>query len=196
MDRGERAPTTGILLAAGAARRFGGDKLLVPLADGTPVGVASCRALGAALGRVFAVVRPGDDALAARLAESGAHLVHCPRADEGMGASLACGIAATADAGGWVVALADMPWIAHATIRAVAEAIAKGASIAAPYYRGERGHPVGFATGHREALLALCGDEGARALLAHAGPALVRIDVDDPGVLRDVDVPRDLASPG
>lgn len=192
MDPHERTPPTGILLAAGAARRFGGDKLLVPLADGTPIGVASCRALGATLGRVFAVVRPGDDALAALLAESGAHVVHCPRADEGMGVSLACGVAASADAGGWIVALADMPWISHATIGAVAEAIASGASLAAPFYRGERGHPVGFAAGHREALLALSGDEGARGLLAHAGPALVRIDVDDPGVLRDVDVPRDL----
>ena len=192
---GERVAPTGILLAAGAARRFGGDKLLVPLADGTPLGVASCRALGATLGRVFAVVRPGDHTLAALLAESGAHVVHCARADEGMGASLACGVAASADAQGWIVALADMPWIAHATIRAVADAIAAGASLAAPSYRGVRGHPVGFASGHREALLALGGDEGARALLAHAGAELVRIDVDDPGVLRDVDVPRDLAAP-
>ena len=58
--------------------------------------------------------------------------------------------------------------------------------------RGERGHPVGFAPGHREALLALGGDEGARAILSRAGATLVRIDVDDPDVLRDVDSPGDL----
>ena len=193
MDRAEHARPAGILLAAGAARRFGGDKLLVPLADGTPMGVAACRVLGSSVRRVFAVVRPGDDALAALLAASGAHIVHCPRADEGMGASLACGVAASADAGGWVVALADMPWIAHATVRAVVEALEAGASLAAPFHRGQRGHPVGFAAGHREALLALSGDEGARSLLAGAGASLVRIDVDDPGVLRDVDAPGDLA---
>ncbi|CAG0967544.1 molybdenum cofactor cytidylyltransferase [Burkholderiales bacterium] len=193
MDLGGRAPPTGILLAAGAARRFGGDKLLVPLAGGTSVGQAACRAMHSALGHVVAVVRPGDDALASALAACGATIVHCPKAEDGIGASLACGVSATADAQGWVVALADMPWVAPATIRAVADAIAAGASLSAPYHRGQRGHPVGFASGHRESLLALAGDEGARALLEHAGASLVRIDVDDPGVLRDVDTPADLA---
>ena len=191
-----RGAPTGILLAAGASRRFGSAKLAVPFADGTPLGVASCRALRAALGRVFAVVRPEDDTLAALLADGGVHIVRCARAEDGMGASLACGVAASADADGWIVALADMPWIAPATVRAVADAIAAGASLAAPFHHGERGHPVGFAPGHREALMALTGDEGARALVAHAGAALVRIDVDDPGVLRDVDLPLDLAAPG
>jgi molybdenum cofactor cytidylyltransferase len=184
---------TGILLAAGAARRFGGDKLLTPLADGTPIGVAALRALHAALPAVIAVVRPHDDALAALFSRHGVRVVRCERADEGMGASLACGVAASADANGWVVALADMPWIAVATIRAIAEAIAAGASLAAPVHRGERGHPVGFAASHYAALMALGGDEGARVMLAHAGAALVRIDVDDAGVLRDVDAPGDLA---
>ena len=185
-------PPTGVLLAAGAARRFGGDKLLAPLPDGTPVGLAALRAMRAALPTVIAVVRPGDDALSALFSGHGVRVVHCERADEGMGASLACGVAASADANGWVVALADMPWIATRTIRAVGEAIVAGASLAAPVCRGERGHPVGFAASHRAALMALEGDEGARAILAHAGTALVRIDVDDAGVLRDVDAPGDL----
>ena len=188
----ERVPPTGILLAAGASRRFGGDKLLAPLDDGTPLGVAACRAMHSALPLVIAVVRPPDDALASALAAQGARVVRCARADEGMGASLACGVEASADAAGWVVALADMPWIAPSTIRAVADAVAAGASLAAPVYRAERGHPVGFAAGHRDALLALAGDEGARSILARAGATLVRIDVDDPGVLRDVDTAGDL----
>lgn len=183
----------GILLAAGSARRFGSAKLLATLADGTPVGVASCRALVAALPRTLAVVRPGDDALASALAATGATIVYCPRADEGMGASLACGVAASRDAGGWIVALADMPWIAPATIRRVADAIAMGVSIAAPFHGGERGHPVGFAAAHRDALEALAGDEGAKAIVAAHRAVLSRVDVDDPGVLRDVDVPGDLA---
>ena len=185
-------PPTGILLAAGSSRRFGGDKLLATLPDGTPVGVAALRAMRAALPGVIAVVRPHDEKLAALFAAHGARVVHCARADEGMGASLACGVDASADAAGWVVALADMPWIATATIRAVADAIAAGASLAAPFCRGERGHPVGFAASHRASLQALGGDEGARAIVAGAGTALVRVDVDDAGVLRDVDAPGDL----
>lgn len=187
------AAPAGILLAAGSARRFGGAKLLATLAGGKPVGVASCLALVEALPRTIAVVRIGDDALADALAAGGATVVRCARADEGMGASLACGVAASRDAAGWIVALADMPWIAPATIRRVADAIASGASIAAPFHRGERGHPVGFAASHRDALAALGGDEGAKSVLASHGADLVRVDVDDPGVLRDVDVPADLA---
>ena len=183
---------TGILLAAGASRRFGGDKLVVPLPDGTPLGAASCRALRAVLPQVIAVVRPRDDGLATLLEAQGATVVRCPRADEGMGASLACGVDASADASGWIVALADMPWIAPSTIRAVAAALGDGASLAAPFHRGERGHPVGFAAAHRDALLGLAGDEGARAILARAGSSLRHVDVDDPGALRDVDTPRDL----
>ena len=69
-----------------------------------------------ALPDAIAVVRPGDTRLAQRLRDAGLRIVECAHADDGMGASLACGVAATADADGWVVALADMPWIAPATI--------------------------------------------------------------------------------
>lgn len=183
----------GILLAAGSARRFGGDKLLALLPDGTPVGVASARTLVAVLPRTVAVVRSGDDALADALADAGATIVRCARADEGMGASLASGVGATSGASGWVVALADMPWIARTTIARVRDAIDAGAGLAAPYVRGERGHPVGFSSAFREALAALGGDEGARSILASRRDEIMRIEVDDPGALRDVDRPSDLA---
>jgi molybdenum cofactor cytidylyltransferase len=90
------------------------------------------------------------------------------------------------------VALADMPWIAPTTIARVADAVRKGAVIAAPFHDGQRGHPVGFAPVLRDALLALTGDDGARAVLARHRASLVRIDVDDAGVLRDIDRPSDM----
>ncbi len=189
----------GVLLAGGRGERFGGGKLLAPVqsaqddvAAGTPVGVAACRHLAAALPEIIAVVRPGDPALAAALAAAGARVLVCERASEGMGASLACAVAATADADGWVVALADMPWVRPATIAAVAAALAAGADIVAPRYDGQRGHPVGFAHGHGAALAALAGDEGARSVVAAHAAGVRVIDVDDPGVLRDVDRASDL----
>jgi molybdenum cofactor cytidylyltransferase len=186
----------GILLAAGSGARFGGDKLGATLRagphTGLTVGVAACRNLRAVLDTVIAVVRPGATALAAALAREGAQVVVAGRADEGMGASLAAGVAAAHATDGCVVALADMPWVAPATIGAVAEALRGGASIAAPRHRGARGHPVGFGPAHRDELVALAGDRGARAILdAHAGSVCL-VDVDDPGTLRDVDVPADL----
>lgn len=189
----------GILLAAGQGARFGGGKLMAPLpaashgvAAGTPIGVASAAHLVAALGEVVAVVRPRDHALHEALAGAGARIVECARADEGMGVSLAHAVTAASDADGWVVALADMPWLAPASIDVVASALREGAPLAAAAYRGQRGHPVAFGAALGPALRALTGDEGARAVVSAHRAQLRLLDVDDPGVLRDVDRPDDL----
>ena len=182
----------GILLAAGAGSRFGGGKLLHPL-DGVAIGVQSARNLSAAGLPVLAVVRPGSEALARLLEADGCAVTVCPDAADGMGVSLAHAFAATdANATGWVVALADMPRIRPETIKRIADAIRGGALIAAPAYRGERGHPVGFNAGLRGELLALKGDEGARAVLARHRADLVLIECDDPGVMFDIDRREDL----
>jgi molybdenum cofactor cytidylyltransferase len=194
MDRANHI--VGVLLAAGRGTRFGGDKLLARLASGDvagePVGVVALRHLRLAVPDVIAVVRDDDRALAAELGANGARVVRCANADDGMGASLACAVQATADAMGWLVALADMPWISAATIERVGAAVTAGAPVAAPFYRGERGHPVGFGAGCYDALAALTGDEGAKAVVAGHRDRVVRIDVDDAGILRDVDTPTDL----
>jgi molybdenum cofactor cytidylyltransferase len=189
----------GILLAAGRGSRFGGDKLIAPLRTaalgvpaGTPLGVAAARNLVAALPDSVAVVRPGDDALSRLLAATGVRLVECASADDGMGTSLACGVAAAADADAWVVALADMPWIDPATIVKVADALRAGANITAPALRGRRGHPVGFSRLHHAALAALAGDLGARGVVEANTANIVQIDSDDAGILADVDRPQDL----
>ena len=186
--------TTALLLAAGRGTRFDStgvqDKLLAPLPDGTPVACAAARALLAVLPHVTAVVRPGAEALAHALNDAGCDVVFSTDAERGMGASLAAGIRATQEAEGWIVALADMPWIAPATIEEIGRRIDSGASIVAPVYRGQRGHPVGFGAMHREALSSLDGDVGARRILEAA--TVTSIDVDDPGVLADVDTHADL----
>lgn len=189
----------GILLAGGLGARFGGAKLLAPLpatshgvAAGTPIGAASCIHLMAALNDVVAVIRPRDPMLSAALRNTGARVVECENARDGMGASIACGVAATADADGWVVALADMPWIAPATIIRVVDTLAAGAEIAAPSFGGKRGHPVAFTKSYGPLLAALTGDEGARAVVMARLWAVQMVDVEDAGVLRDVDTPADL----
>jgi molybdenum cofactor cytidylyltransferase len=186
------APIVGILLAAGASRRFGADKLSHPLSDGDLVAVRACRNLLAGTDEVLAVVRPGSEALAARLLAEGAAVRICADADQGMGASLACGVRARPEAAGWLVALADMPWIAPATIQSVADALRAGARIAAPCWQGRRGHPVGFSPLLGPNLAALNGDTGAKTVIQAHLEQLRLVDCDDPGVLRDIDRPEDL----
>lgn len=182
----------GILLAAGESRRFGSRKLLHPLADGTPIGVRSAVNLIGGVDRAIAVVSPGERELADRLAATGVAICPCPQSSEGMGSSLGCGVRAAPDADGWVVALADMPFARSGTIAAVAQALRDGAAIAAPTHDSERGHPVGFAREYFTELAGLTGDVGARHILQRDRARIALLAVDDPGIHRDIDTPRDL----
>jgi molybdenum cofactor cytidylyltransferase len=183
----------GILLAAGASTRFKANKLLHALPGGKPIAVVAAGNLRAALDRVVAVVRPGVPELERALTGAGVEVTVCPEAVSGMGHSLAHAVAMTPGAGGWIVALADMPFIAPGSIRRVAAALRDGADLAVPQYRGASGHPVGFAASYRDALAGLTGDAGARALLKRDHARIRVVEVDDPGILRDIDTPADLA---
>ena len=185
----------GLLLAAGSATRFGSDKLAHRLPHGVPIAVQAARHLGSAIPTIFAVVKPGADDLAALLKHEGCRIVVCESAAEGMGASLACAVRAAGRAEGYLVALADMPFVRTSSITAVRDALASGAPLAAPYWRARRGHPVGISGAFFDELLACRGDEGAKGLLGEHEKRLVKVPVGDPGVLRDIDTPGDLTPP-
>jgi molybdenum cofactor cytidylyltransferase len=185
-----------ILLAAGSASRFGSDKLLHPLPHSVPLAIQSVRHLRAVFEQnVFVVVRPGAMALSELLQKEGCEVVPCERAADGMGASLACGVRAAGTADAYLVALADMPFIRPSSVAAVRDELLKGASLAAPYFRARRGHPVGISSRFRDALLQLKGDEGAKKLFTAHASEIVKVPVGDPAVLRDIDTPSDLAPP-
>jgi molybdenum cofactor cytidylyltransferase len=189
-----------ILLAAGSASRFGSDKLLHALPHDVPIAVQAVRHLKPVFEKsIFAVVRPEMTALADLLRKEGCEVVPCERAAEGMGASLACGVRAAHEvdpgADGYLIALADMPFIRSSSIEAVRDALASGAPLAAPYFRARRGHPVGLSARFRAELEALQGDEGARKILAAHQSNIVKVPVGDPNVIRDIDTPGDLAPP-
>lgn len=185
---------TGILLAAGSGSRFGSDKLLHPLLTGIPIAVTAARNLKAVVPQVVAVVRPGAHALSVLLEAEGLQVVVCANADEGMGASLAFAAEAAGE-GACMVALADMPFIRASTLQAVSDRLAEGVQLVAPYFRARRGHPVGIGERFRSELLGASGDEGAKKLLERHAAELVKIPVGDPGVIRDIDRPADLAPP-
>jgi molybdenum cofactor cytidylyltransferase len=110
------------------------------------------------------------------------HTAHL--SNPGMGDSIACGVAATLDAHGWLILPADLPLIQPRTLLAVAEALQQHA-VVMPCYEGQQGHPVGFAPSCREALLQLTGDQGARAVVAQH--TVCRLEVKDEGCMLDVD---------
>jgi len=191
-----------ILLAAGSATRFGSDKLLHALPHEVPIAIQAARQLRAVFAEgVFAVIRPGAQELAGLLKKEGCKVLECENAAEGMGASLACAVravhaaSAAGPADAYLIALGDMPFIRASTIAAVRDALAAGAPLVAPYFRARRGHPVGLAAKFRRELEALKRDEGARKIIAANQESLLKIPVGDPGVIRDIDTPGDLAPP-
>ena len=113
---------------------------------------------------------------------------------EGMGDTIAAAVRATKDAAGWLILPGDLPLIRPASLQAVAAALAQH-TVVLPHYQGRRGHPVGFAASCRDALLLLKGPQGA-ALVARAQAVVnpvSQLELDDRGIVTDVDTTHDLA---
>ena len=117
-----------------------------------------------------------------------AHTAHLT--SPGMGDSIACGVAATPEAKGWLILPADLPLIQSRTLCAVAEALAQH-TVVVPRYQEQSGHPVGFSPSCRSALLQLTGDQGARSVVAQH--TVCRLEVNDEGCVLDVDTVEALA---
>ena len=191
-----------VVLAAGASSRFGSDKLLHSLTrHGVTLPLAAHSLLPwlEIFTHVSVVVRPGAEIFCSKI-ETALGLnrsaqirwVVCENAAQGMAASLICGVRANPDAAGWLVGLADMPAVPVSAISGVRIALLAGAKLAAPFFDGRRGHPVGFSSCYRDELFELNGDTGARRLLER--DAVVDITINDSGIFHDIDMPGDLQS--
>lgn len=184
---------TVVVLAAGKGSRFKGSahKLEQSLGDLSVLGRTLRNAIESHL-PVVVVTTPMLAALAAQMVAARDVVVVPPeQAALGMGHSIAAGVGARADAPGWLLLPGDMPMVRPATMLAVAAALQQH-PVAYAQYLGRRGHPVGFASELFSELLMLRGDEGARRIVARY-PAL-GVDVEDPGVLLDLDTEADLAA--
>jgi molybdenum cofactor cytidylyltransferase len=187
----------GILLAAGFSRRFGAaDKLLHTLPDGRPIAVAAAENLIKVIPLTIAVIRPDNQELADQLKNVGLKVVFCEAHETEMADSLSAAVRFAGQfnesSAGFVIALADMPYIKPHTIKAIAHALNAGAAIVAPVYQGKRGHPVGFSANLRNELERLTGDEGARSILKRHADQIKLLECSDCGILTDIDTPEDL----
>lgn len=177
---------TGLVLAAGAGRRFGGPKALVDFRGARLVDRAVSLLRAGGCDRV--VVVSG----AVELEVPGAEVAHNPDWPTGMGSSLRVGLTAVGDEDVVVVPV-DMPWLGAESVRRV---LAAEASLAVATYGGTRAHPVLLGVPHLPGIIATAaGDAGARHYL-RAHPHLVtEVPCDDTGSPRDIDHPGDLDDP-
>ena len=110
-----------------------------------------------------------------------------------MGATLAQGIACVHEWDGTLVALGDMPFVKPETYRLLAQAL-RTDNICVPVCEGRRGNPVGFGCRFYPSLSRLAGDQGGKAIIGEFADRVVRIEVSDVGIHRDIDVPNDLCT--
>jgi CTP:molybdopterin cytidylyltransferase MocA len=179
----------GLVLAAGAATRFGAPKQLAEL-DGVPLLEHALRTMTAApVGRVVAVLGSGADEVAAGVDFHGADAIVCSRWEEGQSASLACGLAELEACEAVVVTLGDQPRISPDSIRRVIAA-RNGAAAVRATYGGNPGHPVLLERELFKPLRNISGDKGARNLLLSV--QVLDIPCDDLGGGEDVDTPAEL----
>lgn len=182
-----------LILAAGAGRRFGGGKLLAPLA-GAPVIRRTVEAVvSAGLDEVVVATGAQHEAIAAALEGLACRLVPTPGWEEGMAASLRSGLAALApDARGVFVFLGDMPLVPVALCGALAEQAEAAGYAGRPRVGGIPGHPAAFSRAAFPDLLRLTGDAGAAALLKGRSEGVAYCDTDAMGAVLDIDSPADL----
>lgn len=184
---------SGLILAAGASLRMGRPKQLLDWHGRPLVRAAAETALAAGLDPLVAVVGAARAEVIAALAGLPLRIVANPSYLAGQSTSLRAGVAALGpDVDAAVVLLGDQPFVTVEIVgRIVAEWRASGAAIVAPVYAGQRGNPVLFDRAVFADLLAIQGDQGARAVLA-ADPSRVRlVHFDDARPLADVDTPED-----
>lgn len=176
---------TALILAAGSARRFGSDKRLHPI-DGVPMLARTLAVYRCVFPEVGVVIRPDEPAIAGLVEEGAGRVIEAPDAALGQSRSLAAGVQALSHAGGLVVGLGDMPFVAEETLRRLARAMhAQPERIVRPRHDDRAGNPIGFPASTFEVLRRIEGDQGAREIVAASDVWFV--DVADSGVLKDID---------
>jgi molybdenum cofactor cytidylyltransferase len=181
--------TCGLILAAGESRRMGSPKALLEFQGETfldrLIGLFArrCSPVIAVLGAQREIVRAG----LRRAAE--ALLIENPDFRLGQFTSMQCGLRAVpAEADGVLFTLVDHPAVAAAAIEALLD-LTSAAPLRIPRFDGRRGHPIWFSKSLIPEFLALPAGSSAKEVVTRHAREIAFIDVDDPGILTNVDDP-------
>jgi molybdenum cofactor cytidylyltransferase len=179
---------SGIVMAAGSSSRMeGGNKLLLLWGEQCVVQVVVERVCEVGFGEVVVVTGHQREEVEKVLGGYSVRLVHNPGFAEGMAFSIKVGVEVAEGGKGYLFALGDMPKVRKGTMESVAKALDGEETISVPVMDGRRGNPVAIGAAHREELLGLEGDRGARSILQRHADRVVEVTVDDEGIFVDMD---------
>jgi molybdenum cofactor cytidylyltransferase len=168
-----RPRVVAVIPAAGKSTRFGSDKRRV-LIDGVPM-----------LDRVVNLLTEGG-------AEEVVVVESNPGVDRGMFSTIQIGLAGIDPTHVALVHPCDMPFTSPETVHLVVAECFRTRRPVCPRFAGKRGHPLAIPAGLIPQLLAVDPTTPLNAALASVGAVRIELDVNDPGSIRDVDVPADL----
>jgi len=182
-----------VVLAAGFSRRFGSNKLMHPLSDGRSILWHSLQPYINAGCDLACVTRPDSAEVISLLKSLGIKTLSCDQAEQGMSASIAVAAQyAQSLSRPLMLGLGDMPYMRAQSLQQLLQAwdLLKP-EILYPCVNGQQGHPVVFRASYFSELASLEGDKGAKSLLA--GELATAVNLDDIGLVRDIDISADLS---
>lgn len=186
-----------IVLAAGSSKRMGAINKLLMKVDGEAMVKRSVKPIvEAKLESVVVVTGFEDEKTQSCLNEYELKFVFNEQFMEGMGTSLAVGVESISaiEPDGILVSLGDLPYLRKDSVHAVIEKFCDldGEKITIPVHKGVQGHPIVFPFRYAEELKALQGDQGARHLIRRDADSVAIVELEDIGIVRDVDSPGSL----
>ncbi len=197
-ERLENKPASGVsavVLAAGLSTRMGAVKALVPV-GGKPMLEHVLAALRQSqVDEIIVVLGHSAEQIQQTVSFQNARVVINDAYREGLSTSLRAGLASIDPAArAALIVLADQPFLKPETIdRLIAEYRSKQPEIVLPLYNGIRGNPVLLDRSVFAEVFTLTGDVGFRAIFGTHTRAILKVDVEDPGVLVDLDTREDIA---
>lgn len=186
---GKQYGVSAVVLAAGMSRRMGTPKQLLRIGGETILGRTLKNVRASNVSEIVLVLGHAAESVEKTIATDDLKIVRNPEYQDGMGTSLRAGLAAVdADAEGALIILADQPWVVSETLsRLIALHQESRPQIIIPMHRGFRGNPVLLDRSVFPEVQALHGDVGCRAIFGDHTENILKLEVDDPGILLDID---------
>ena len=182
-----------IILAAGSSRRMGSQKLVLPYGKNTIIETVIDNVLNSAVDHVLVVLGADQERIRKTIGNRPVQFCHNQEHEKGMLSSVICGIRnLPSDAGTALIFLGDQPGIPPSVTNEVIDAYneeLKG--IVIPLHNHRRGHPLLVDLKYRKQVESLDLEEGLRTLRHHFPDDVLEVEVDEAGILLDIDTRDD-----
>ena len=183
---------TGVILAAGNSTRFGSNKCLKKLPNGHEIGLQAALNLRKHLEQVICVIPSQNPEIKYLFENAGFVTIENPLSQqEGMSSSIKIAIEETKSSKGWLMCLADMPNIKPSSYKKIIAELIQSDGIVIPSVNLKQGNPVGISACFYEQLMAIQGDVGARKIFKNNQSSIQTVEVNDLGILQDIDTRSD-----